>query len=102
MAAAPAAAPAEAPAAAAPAGGDQLALATTSGCMACHQVGTKVVGPAYTEVASKYKGDAAALDMLVAKVKNGGVGTWGQVPMPPNLHISEDNIRAIVEWILSM
>ncbi|MEW8202322.1 MAG: c-type cytochrome [Candidatus Thiodiazotropha endolucinida] len=94
--------PAASAAEAAPAaGGDALALATQSGCMACHQVATKVVGPAYTEVAAKYKGDAGALDMLVDKVKSGGVGTWGQVPMPPNAHISDDNIRTIVSWVLT-
>ena len=97
-AAAPAPAAEAAPAAA---GGDQLALATTSGCMACHQIETKVVGPAYKEVAEKYRGDAAALDTLVAKVKAGGVGTWGQIPMPPNAHVSDENIRLIVEWILT-
>lgn len=91
-----------APAAAAPAtGGDPLALATQSGCMACHQIENKVVGPAYKEVAAKYKGDAAALDMLIAKVKSGGVGTWGQIPMPPNAHVSDDNIRTIVTWVLT-
>ncbi len=90
-------------AAAAPAaGGDQLALATQSGCMACHQVETKVVGPAYKDVAAKYKGDAGALDMLAAKVKSGGTGTWGQIPMPPNAHVSDENIRAIVTWVLSL
>ncbi|MEW8250843.1 MAG: c-type cytochrome [Candidatus Thiodiazotropha sp.] len=88
-------------AAAAPVGGDALALATQSGCMACHQIETKVVGPAYKEVAAKYKGDAAALDTLVGKVKNGAVGTWGQIPMPPNAHVSEDNIRTIVSWVLT-
>lgn len=88
-------------AAAAPAGGDALALATQSGCMACHQIETKVVGPAYKEVAAKYKGDTAALDTLVGKVKNGAVGTWGQIPMPPNAHVSEDNIRTIVSWVLT-
>ncbi|MEW8657141.1 MAG: c-type cytochrome [Candidatus Thiodiazotropha endolucinida] len=99
--AAPAAEAASAAEAAPAAGGDALALATQSGCMACHQVATKVVGPAYTEVAAKYKGDAGALDMLVDKVKSGGVGTWGQVPMPPNAHISDDNIRTIVSWVLT-
>lgn len=98
---APAAEAAPADEAAPAAGGDALALATQSGCMACHQVATKVVGPAYTEVAAKYKGDAGALDMLVAKVKSGGVGTWGQVPMPPNAHVSDDNIRTIVSWVLT-
>jgi cytochrome c len=95
-------APAAAEAAAPAAGGDQMALATQSGCMACHQLETKVVGPAYKEVAAKYKGDAAALDMLVAKVKSGGVGTWGQIPMPPNPQVSDENIRAIVTWVLSL
>lgn len=89
--------------AAAPAAdGDQLALATKSGCMACHQVDNKVVGPAYKDVAAKYKGDAAALDRLVAKVKSGGTGTWGPVPMPPNAHVSDEDIRTIVTWVLSL
>ncbi|WP_316366390.1 c-type cytochrome [Candidatus Thiodiazotropha sp. CDECU1] len=92
---------AAAPAAAPAGGGDPLALATQSGCMACHQIETKVVGPAYKEVAAKYKDDAAALDMLVGKVKSGGVGTWGQIPMPPNAHVSDDNIRTIVTWVLT-
>jgi cytochrome c len=95
-------APPAAETAAAPAAGDPMALATQSGCMACHQVETKVVGPAYKEVAAKYKGDAAAADMLVAKVKNGGVGTWGQIPMPPNAHVADDSIRTLVDWVLSM
>lgn len=90
------------PAAEPSAGGDQLALATTSGCMACHQIEVKVVGPAYKDVAAKYKGDAGALEMLVAKVKAGGSGTWGPVPMPPNVNVSEENVRAIVTWVLSL
>ena len=61
-----------------------------------------MVGPAYKDVAAKYKGDAAALDTLVAKVKAGGVGTWGEIPMPPNAHVSDENIRAIVTWVLSL
>ncbi len=94
-----AAEPAAAPASA---GGDQLALATSSGCMACHQVDVKVVGPAYKDVAAKYKGDAGALDRLTAKVKAGGSGVWGQVPMPPNVQVSDENIRTIVTWVLSL
>lgn len=96
------AAEAAAPAAAPAAGGDQLALATQSGCMACHQVEVKVVGPAYKEVAAKYKGDAGALDMLVEKVKAGGSGTWGPIPMPPNAHVPDESIRAVVSWVLSL
>jgi cytochrome c len=63
---------------------------------------TKVVGPSYKEIAAKYAGDAAARDMLIAKVKNGGSGTWGPVPMPPNAHVSDENIAIMVDWILSM
>lgn len=83
-------------------GDDALALAKSSGCLGCHQVDSKLVGPAYKEVAEKYKGDAGALDMLVDKVMNGGSGTWGQVPMPPNAHVGEEKIRTIVTWILSL
>lgn len=80
-------------------------LATQSGCMACHQVDTKVVGPAYKEVAAKYKDQEGAADMLTAKVIAGGVGTWGQVPMPPKggrADVSDDDVRKIVEWILTL
>jgi cytochrome c len=97
-----AAAPAEpAPAAPAAAADDPATLAQTKGCLACHKVDMKVVGPAYKEVAAKYKGDAGAVDMLVAKVKAGGVGTWGQIPMPPQTLASDEEIRTLVEWILS-
>jgi cytochrome c len=77
------------------------ALAQSKGCMACHQVDAKLVGPAVKDIAAKYKGDAAAPDMLAAKVKSGGVGTWGQIPMPPQTAASEEEIRAIVAWMLS-
>lgn len=81
---------------------DQLALATQRGCMACHQVETKVVGPSYKDVAAKYKGQADAVDMLSAKVKAGGKDVWGPVPMPPNAHVSDDDIKAIVAWIMTL
>ncbi|MEO7741491.1 MAG: c-type cytochrome [Usitatibacter sp.] len=76
-------------------------LATKSGCTACHAVDKKVVGPGFKEVAAKYKGNPKAEAMLVDKVKNGGVGTWGQVPMPPNAGVKEDDIKTLVKWILS-
>jgi cytochrome c len=81
---------------------DALALATKSGCMACHHVDNKVVGPAYKEVAAKYKGQDGAVDMLSAKVKAGGAGVWGPVPMPPNVNVSEADIKTIVAWIMSL
>jgi cytochrome c len=98
-AAAPETAAAEAPAAG---GADASAVAQQSGCLACHQMDTKVVGPSYKEIAAKYAGDATARDMLIAKVKSGGAGTWGPVPMPPNAHVSDENIAIVVDWILSM
>ncbi|MGE5027357.1 MAG: c-type cytochrome [Betaproteobacteria bacterium] len=84
---------------------DETALAQKSGCMACHQVGTKVVGPAYKDVAKKYAGDKTALDKLTKKVVAGGVGVWGQVPMPPkggNAAVKEEDIKKIVTWVLSL
>lgn len=81
---------------------DATALATKSGCMACHQLETKVVGPAYKDVAAKYKGQEGALDMLAAKVKAGGSGVWGPIPMPPNVNVSEEDIKTIVAWVLTL
>jgi cytochrome c len=79
-----------------------LELATKSGCTVCHQGETAVIGPAYKEVAARYKGDAAAVETLVAKVRSGGAGNWGQVPMTPHPHISEEDIRKLVQWVLSL
>ena len=73
-------------------------------CNACHSVDKKGVGPAYNEVAKKYKGDAKAPDLLAGKVRKGGQGTWGPVPMPPNApdKISDDEVKQLVAWILSL
>src|SRR5438552_11837702 len=78
-----------------------LDLATKSGCMACHAVDKKVVGPSYKEVAAKYKGDKGAQAKLEKKVKEGGQGVWGQVPMPPNSFVSDADIKKLVQWVLS-
>ena len=86
---------------AAPAASDTFVLATNNGCMACHKIDVLLVGPAYKDVSAKYKDDSAALDMLVAKVKAGGVGVWGQIPMPPNAHVSDADITTIVTWVLT-
>ena len=77
------------------------ALAQAKGCMACHQVATKVVGPAYKDVAAKYKDQADAAEMLAGKVKAGGVGAWGQVPMPPQPTLADDELKALVAWVLA-
>ena len=78
-----------------------LELATKSACTACHAIDKKLVGPSYQEVAAKYKGNAKAEAMLIAKVKAGGVGTWGQVPMPPNAAVKDADITTLVKWILA-
>lgn len=77
------------------------ALTKSSGCTACHSVDKKLVGPAFKEVAAKYKNDKGAEAALVKKVKAGGKGAWGEVPMPPNAHVKDDDIKAMVRWILS-
>lgn len=78
------------------------ALAQSKGCLACHQMENKVVGPALKEISAKYQGDTGAAEMLAAKVKSGGVGTWGQIPMPPQLAVTEAEIKTLVAWILSL
>lgn len=79
------------------------ALAQKSGCLACHSVDAKVLGPAYKDVAAKYKGDKGAEAKLIAKVKAGGSGVWGNIPMPANSpQVKDEDIKTIVEWILAM
>ena len=70
-------------------------------CMTCHTVDKKLVGPAYKDVAAKYASDKAAEAKLVDKVKKGGVGVWGQIPMPPNDKVPDADTKALVKWILS-
>lgn len=79
-----------------------MELATKSACTACHAVDKKLVGPSYKDVAKKYAGNAAAAAELEAKVKKGGSGKWGTVPMPPNPAVSDADIKKLVAWILAM
>ena len=76
-------------------------LAKKHNCLACHTVDKKMVGPAYKDVAAKYRADKDAVKKLAAKVKNGGQGVWGSVPMPPNAAVPDADINALVKWILS-
>lgn len=85
----------------APAWADQ-ALATAKNCMACHAIDKKVVGPAYKDVAEKYKNDKTAADRLAAKVMKGGAGVWGPVPMPANVQVTEAEAKKLVAWVLSL
>ena len=71
-------------------------------CVACHAVDKKMVGPAYKDVAAKYRGQKDAEAKLVDKVKKGGVGVWGQVPMPPNAAVPDNDVKTLVQWVLSL
>ena len=86
---------------AAPARADE-ALAKKYNCLACHQVDKKVVGPAYKDIAKKYKGQSGAPALLAEKVKKGGSGTWGPIPMPPNPAVPDADLKKLVDWILKM
>ena len=72
------------------------------GCNACHSEDKKVIGPSYKDVAAKYKGDAGAVAKLSEKVKKGGSGVWGPVPMPPNAQVPDPEIKKMVELILAL
>ena len=76
-------------------------LAQKYNCLACHAEDKKLVGPAYKDVAKKYKGDAGAAAKLAAKVKAGGGGVWGTIPMPPN-NVPDAEIKTMVDWVLSL
>ncbi len=78
------------------------AMAKKYNCLACHQIDKKLVGPAYKDVAKKYKGQADAVAKLTNKVKQGGVGVWGQIPMPPNAAVPDADVKKLVEWVLAM
>jgi cytochrome c len=83
-----------------PAAADQ-ALAQKKNCMACHAVEKKVVGPAYKDVAKKYAGQNAEAK-LVSKIKQGGSGVWGAIPMPANPQVSDAEAKQLVAWVLSI
>ncbi|MGZ8156034.1 MAG: c-type cytochrome [Burkholderiales bacterium] len=76
-------------------------LAQASGCMTCHAMDKKVIGPSYKEVAAKYRKDKGAEAALFKKVKAGGKGVWGETPMPPNPHVKDEDIKTLVKWVLS-
>jgi len=80
-----------------------LDLAKKSGCLACHSVDKKIVGPAWKDVAAKYKGNAGAKGELLKKVKTGGKGNWGPTPMPPySPRVSDENIEKLVDFVLGL
>ena len=70
------------------------------GCVACHRVDQRILGPSFKEVAAKYSGDSGAAARLAAKIRTGGQGVWGNVPMPPNAGVSESDAKTLAGWVL--
>ena len=82
---------------------DMPDLAKKAGCIACHKIDGKLVGPGWTDIAKKYKGDATAQAKLEAKVAKGGAGAWGTMPMPANApKVSEADTKTLVEFVLGL
>ncbi len=81
---------------------DALGLAKKNGCLVCHAVDKKVVGPAWKDVAAKYRGDAGAEARLMDKIAKGGSGVWGSIAMPPNPKLSEADRQALAKFVLSL
>jgi cytochrome c len=81
---------------------DAQKLLKDKACLACHNVDNKVVGPAYKDVAKKYRGRKDAEAYLTKKIREGSNGVWGQVPMPPNSTVSEPEAHALAKYILSL
>lgn len=77
-------------------------LAQKKSCLACHATDKKLVGPAYKEVAAKYAGQKDAVAKLADKIQKGGVGAWGQVPMPANPQVNADEAKQLATWVLSI
>lgn len=75
-------------------------LAQKKNCMACHAVDTKLVGPAFKDVAAKYASDKEAAGKLATKIQKGGSGAWGQIPMPANPQVSDAEAKQLATWVL--
>jgi cytochrome c len=80
----------------------RLALAQSLNCMSCHSLSRNFMGPSFQNVATKYAGVAGARDMLARKIVEGGVGVWGEVPMPANAQLTADQADTLADWILSL
>jgi cytochrome c len=77
-----------------------LAIAQKNACVACHAVDKKLLGPSYQDVAKKYAGQKDAVDKLKASIKAGGMGKWGQIPMPAQPNLSDADAAVLAKWIL--
>jgi cytochrome c len=80
---------------------DTLALAKANACLACHAIDRKVLGPAYKDVAAKYASRKDAVEYLTAKIKKGGAGVWGPIPMPAQAQLSEAQAKELAQWVLT-
>ncbi|PRF44401.1 c-type cytochrome [Burkholderia multivorans] len=81
--------------------GDGLRVARSNACLGCHAVDRKLVGPSFKDIAARYKGDPQAVAKLSKKVKDGGSGVWGAIPMPAHPRMSDADLRSVVEWVLA-
>ena len=79
---------------------DGLALAKANVCLACHAVDKKLVGPAFKDVAAKYADRKDAVEYLTKKIKSGGAGVWGPIPMPAQARLSDAQAKELATWIL--
>ena len=77
-------------------------LAKQKACLTCHAAQTKVIGPSFADIAAKYKADKDADTKLAGKIRAGGSGVWGQIPMPPNAAVSEAEAKTLAKWVLSV
>ena len=76
-------------------------LAKSKNCLACHATDKKLVGPSYKDIAAKYASDKDAAGKLAKKIREGGVGAWGQIPMPANPQVSEAEALTLARWVLT-
>lgn len=77
-------------------------LVAKSDCLTCHKVNEKLVGPAYTAVATKYGDTEANIDYLANKIISGGSGVWGEIPMVPHPAVSKDDAKEMARYVLSL
>jgi cytochrome c len=80
---------------------DTLALAKANACLACHAIDKKLVGPAFKDVAAKYASRKDAVEYLTAKIKKGGAGVWGPIPMPAQAQLSDAQAKELARWVLT-
>ena len=79
-----------------------IELAKNNGCLSCHSAKEKIVGPAYSTIAEKYKDDKDAVASLAQSIQNGSKGKWGRIPMPPHASMSAADIKTLAQWVMSI